>query len=567
GSNTGLNTVQNVRAGGPPFVFTVTNSNGAVAQLKSDEPAATGQSVSKPIEANIYYTQWVSPGGISPYGLAFDPIGNGMTTVTVAGPPGVLTMSTNGVRDVTVTAPGISLTSAVTVGTGLQLSLNATLGASQHGGVTVNIASSAPSLVLVSPNGTTAGSGSIDVTLANGFTSVPFHVQALENVGGTAVVTVSAPGFTTATMTVTVTSAGVEIWNVPASTTSLSADAVFYAQVGVPNVGQTGLNTVQNVRAGSPGFVVTVTNSNAAVAQLKSDEPAATGQSVSKPIEPNIYYTQWVSPGGISPYGLAFDPIGNGMTTVTVAGPPGVLTMSTNGVRNVNVTAPGITLNSGGATIGAGLQTGLYTATLGGSQHGGVTVRIQSSDQTVALVAPTSTTAGTEFIDVFVPNGSTNVNYMIQGVTASVTSVTITASAPGFVSGAATASIVQPALRIEGLSAAIGATAANDDFYIAVGTPNFDQSNLTQVQNVRAGTSLTVTVTNTNQNAAQLVTLAGGAQSRTVNIPANQYFSPTTVATGGVALDPLQAGNTSVSASIPGFITTSAGTVAVTINP
>jgi hypothetical protein len=77
-----------------------------------------------------------------------------------------------------------------------------------------------------------------------------------------------------------------------------------------------------------------------------------------------------------------------------------------------------------------------------------------------------------------------------------------------------------------------------------------------QSQNVRAGGSLTVTVTNSNAVAAQLVTQAGGAQSRTVVIAAGVNTSPTTVAIGGIAFDPLQVGDTTVTASIPGFVTT-----------
>jgi hypothetical protein len=61
------------------------------------------------------------------------------------------------------------------------------------------------------------------------------------------------------------------------------------------------------------------------------------------------------------------------------------------------------------------------------------------------------------------------------------------------------------------------------------------------------------------------VTLAGGAQSRTVVLPAGQYYTPVSVATGGVEFDPLSGGSTTVSASIPGFITTRAGTVTVQV--
>jgi hypothetical protein len=58
-----------------------------VANLKSDEPASVAQTVTKQIQAGIYYTQAIV-GGTS-YGLAFDPLTAGPTVVTVTGPPGV----------------------------------------------------------------------------------------------------------------------------------------------------------------------------------------------------------------------------------------------------------------------------------------------------------------------------------------------------------------------------------------------------------------------------------------------------------------------------------------------
>ena len=131
--------------------------------------------------------------------------------------PGALTMTTTGVRHVTVTTPAISVAETATIGAGLMDSMNATLGASQHGGVDVTITSSAPSVVLVSPNSTTTGTGSTVVHVANNQTSVPFVIHGMENVSATAVITLSAPGFTSTTMSVTVTPSSVEIHNLSSS--------------------------------------------------------------------------------------------------------------------------------------------------------------------------------------------------------------------------------------------------------------------------------------------------------------------------------------------------------------
>jgi hypothetical protein len=315
-------TVQNVRPGGPAFIVTLTNSNQNVGMLRSDEPVASGQTVTKPIRPGIYHTQAATTG--TSFGLAFDALANGTTTVSVTGPAWVLT-TTNSQRQVQVASPGISVVSTTTVGAGLQVSLSGSLGASQHGGVDVTITSSA-SLVLVSPDSTTAGSSSVTVHLNNGVTFIPFYVQGFENTTGTAVVTLSAPGFISDTVSVTVEAPAVEIHGLPSLTTAGSADHTsWYAQVGVPNGSGTGVS-VQNVRAGSPGFIVTLTNDNAAAARLRSDEPAAVGQSVTKPIRPGIYHTQAAVAG--TSFGLAFDPLAAGTTHVSVTGPAGVLTTS-----------------------------------------------------------------------------------------------------------------------------------------------------------------------------------------------------------------------------------------------
>ena len=109
----------------------------------------------------------------------------------------------------------------------------------------------------------------------------------------------------------------------------------WYVQVGLPSGNGSGLIEVQNVRAGSPGFVVTLTNSTAGVAQLGSDEPVVLGQTVTKPIQPGFYYTQAIPFS--TQYGLFFDPLAPGTTTVTATGPLNVITTS-QAIRTVVIT-------------------------------------------------------------------------------------------------------------------------------------------------------------------------------------------------------------------------------------
>ena len=81
----------------------------------------------------------------------------------------------------------------------------------------------------------------------------------------------------------------------------------------------------------------------------------------------------------------------------------------------MTVTQPEITVIPEFQFIGSGLQDP-HIARLGGSVHGGVTVRIASNDPAIALVAANATTPGTAFVDVFVPDGSTDASLYVQGV-------------------------------------------------------------------------------------------------------------------------------------------------------
>ena len=135
--------------------------------------------------------------------MAFDPMGDGATTVK-ASAPGFAAFSTDS-QEVTVTQPAIDVIDAYGIGTrvgaGLQTIYRVTLGgAADHGGVTVHIQSNNPGVALVAPDGTTPGSAAIDVTLPDGQTSYDFYVQGVSGKTGTAVISASqalfAPGAT-----------------------------------------------------------------------------------------------------------------------------------------------------------------------------------------------------------------------------------------------------------------------------------------------------------------------------------------------------------------------------------
>ena len=555
-----LNSFQVARRGGPGLTATVTHTNPTVAQLVTTP--LTAQTVTVAIPPG----QSSSAATVAAGGVAFHAVSPGQTTVSAAIPG--FTTTTAGSVAVTISGPGITTIGLpATVGAGLQtgLSFTARLTAAQHGGVTMHLESSNPAVALLALNTTTPGTAALDVPLANGSTDVSFVIQGMEGapVPSTLSITASAAGFSNGTGSVTVVQPALQIASLGATATTLSADGPFVVQVGLPSSGQAFLNSFQVARRGGPGLTAAVTHTNPAVAQLITT--AATGQTVTVTIPAG----QSSSPATVVAGGVAFHALSSGPTSVAASIPGFIATAAAH--VPVTVSAPAVTMIGFPATVGAGLQTGLsFTARLAASQHGGVTMHLESSNPAVALIAPNTTAAGSASLDVFLANGSTDVTFVIQGMESAPvpSTVIVTASAAGFTNGTGSVTVVRPALQIASLGTSTTAAAADGPFQVQIGIPNSTEAFLNSFQVVRrGGAPLTVTVTHTNPAAAQLRTPALTGQTVTVVIGVGQSSSPATVAAGGVAFDPVAPGQTIVTASIPGFVVTTAGSVTVTITP
>jgi hypothetical protein len=216
--------------------------------------------------------------------------------------------------------------------------------------------------------------------------------------------------------------------------------------------------------------------------------------------------------------------------------------------------------------IGSGLQSSLLRAQLSTGAHGGVTVRIESADTTLAFISEAAQTPGTPFVDVFVPNGSVNANFYVQTIEDTTGTVTITATAPGFTSKVDSINVVTPGIRLFSVAASVDVFAADDPFQIQTGIPNVSGSNLMVFQAARAGgPGLTATVSNSNAAVGELVTTGLSDQVVSVIILPGQNISGGSVALGGVAFNGTAAGTTEITASIPGFVSTSADTQSVNV--
>jgi len=268
------------------------------------------------------------------------------------------------------------------------------------------------------------------------------------------------------------------------------------------------------------------------------------------------------SPSSAATGGVDFDPLASGSATVS-ATIPGFVAIPTASVT-VTISAPALTLNVT-TDVGAGLQES-QSGSLNAGGHGGVTVRLTSSNPSVLLLSPNTTTPGTPFIDIPLANGIQGFSYYTQGVEGTAATASVNATAGGFTDANVSVTTRQPAVDIIFLNATTTTGAADDDFQIRTGWSNGTAMSVEQA--IRAGgTSLAATLTNGNATAGQLVTTAGAGQSRIVQVSAGQARSPSNVASGGVAFDALAVGQTTVTIqTATGYQILPTASVVVTVN-
>ncbi|HKS06387.1 MAG TPA: Ig-like domain-containing protein [Gemmatimonadaceae bacterium] len=541
GSPAGLSELQNVRAGGAGYTIDITSSVPGVVGLVTSSGVSANATVSIPALASS------SPGSVATGGVATTPLTVGTSTISATGAG--LTPTTNASRTMTVTAATMTLSTS-TIGSGLQRGGSGSLSGGDHGGITVRVTSANPSVMLVSPDANTPGSAFVDIAVPNGNTFFSYVVQGVEGQTGNITLTASSPLFTDATSQVTVQQPAIDISGVPASATTLGNDNAFTVRVGIGTAG--GLSELQNIRAGGTTVTATVTSSTVAGQVLNL---IGAGSSATASIAPLNAST----PGSVATGGVAFRPFSAGSTVIS-ATIPGFLS-TTNASRTVNVTSP--TMSMSPTTVGGGLMRG-SSGSLSDGNHGGITVRVTSSNPAIALLAPNTTTAATAFIDIPVPNGQTFYSYTVHGVEGALATVQITAVAPGFTDGTTTATVVAPMLDISGVSTTRNTASTTDAFTVRIGIGN--PSGLSELQNLRFGASqITATVTTTNATVVPLVTLAGNVSSTTVTIAAGNSSSPGSVATGGVAVDGLIPGTATISATIPTYTATTNASRTVTV--
>ena len=435
-------------------------------------------------------------------------IQTGAATLTATA-PGYAT----GEFEVTVTQNILSVPANLNVGLGSTASFPVTIpNAAPAGGLVVDLAGSNPAAVeLITPT----------VTIPQGAFAANGSVRGVAV--GTSTVTASRTGFASASSQVA-TAAALNIIQA-----SAQIRPAFPATITVRLESEG-----SSVAAPAPGLPVTFVAGNPACVATNGPVTIPTGL---------ISADVTVMYGGSATLPC---------TTTLTAQSPGVTPESINVTVNPS---PGIQIFGFPTNVGSGLQDGTFTARLGETQPGAVTMRIQSSNAALLRVGHLVGDAGTEFIDVTLTNGATDVNFYVHGMEGVTGAATITATAPGFTASTpATVNVFAPWMELVSVPDTTTTLSADSPFYVRTGVALPGQSFFWAYQAVRAGgPGLAVNVTHSNGDFADLVTTAGAADSRTVTVAPGTFNSPTTVASGGVAFHPVSAGSTTVSASATGF--------------
>ena len=549
-----LSVIQSVSADGPlPVTFISSDPTTGAFTTSTDTSAS-------PVTILMPPNTFDSPNSVAGGGVAFDPLGAGVTTVSATAPGFATTNTGNSTPNtaVTVNQPAITLDNINglnDVGSSLQDSGIVRLGGADHGGVTVTLTSDNAALRLA-PDATTPGTNTLDVFIPDGQITGTYFVQGASGVTATGVTVTATNGlFSTGTLAVDVVEPTFQTLGLITATNTLATDDPFRVRTYIRNAAGN-LSTIQAVSPEGP-LTVTFTSSDPTVGVFTTlTQTEVNGVTVTMPVN------TFDSPNSVAQSGVAFVPLTGGTTTVSASAPGFANTNTGNSTPNVDVTVsqPAITLDNINALndVGASLQSAA-TIRLGGADHGGVTVNLTSDDPALRL-APDTATPGTGTLDVFIADGQTTGTYYVQGArSVTTTGATVTATNGLFGTGTLTIDVVEPTFQTLGLITATNTLAADDPFRVRTYIRNA-AGNLSVIQGVSPEGPLPVTFTSSDPAVGLFSTSTETeVNSVTINMAVNTFDSPNSLAQGGAAFVPLSGGTTTVSTTAPGFATTNTG--------
>jgi trimeric autotransporter adhesin len=348
----------------------------------------------------------------------FQPIAAGTSNISIGTPAGFSTPSQYQQITATVTTPAITVGNTTT-GVNLESYTYVSLPVAPPTGVTVTVTSSGPAIATISNTGTVVGGTTL--TFTNVTSSGVGYVYIQGQTAGTTTLTVSAPGYTSGSGTVSVLPSGFTLYyDSSFSTTTLSSPTTVTVYTASLNPGALTVNQVNlPLNPGLAPINVPVTSSSTAVGAITTS--------------PVVFHA------GDSNDATTFQPMAAGMSNITLGTPAGYSTPTQSQQITATVTAAP-TIIVGSATTGVNLETYTYVS-LPVTPPTPVTVTVTSSGPAIATISSSGTVVGGTTL-TFTNVTSSGVGYVyIQGQ--STGTATLTVSAPGYTSGSGTIT-VQP---------------------------------------------------------------------------------------------------------------------------
>ncbi|HEB90923.1 MAG TPA: hypothetical protein ENI85_15220 [Deltaproteobacteria bacterium] len=209
---------------------------------------------------------------------------------------------------------------------------------------------------------------------------------------------------------------------------------------------------------------------------------------------------------------------------------PDTLLVRINSLPGLSMFVPG--------EVGAGLQV-MGSGRLGVGNHGGVLVRIESADPTALLISDDPGMAGGRSVDVFVPDGIRDFDFVLQGVPRESGLVEVAVSAPGFVAATREVEISPPAVSFSGLGS-LASAGTSDGFTVFTGVSDASGTGISSFQGASAAALPQTLTLRTDDATVGDVSLGGGTGSAvTLDLAAGDFqtvASFNALATGVVAV-------------------------------
>lgn len=475
----------------------------------------------------------------------YTPAQTGTSNISIAATPTGYTTPFSGVStQFTVVAPNISFygncPSTLGLNTTSQLYYQPNqpcvpnlMAPAPAGGEAMTVSSSNASLVTLTVNPANVGQRSITLNYAAGNTSPSnngFYLAALAG-SGTVTITASAPGFNTATFTVTLTPSGFII-NGGTQTTTFSGPTgvnVYFVSLDPVSLNSTGY---QILRPGAPSVSVSLANDNTSAGTLSSNTVT---------IAPGNFYAS-----------TNYNPVSAGTSNISIATTPTGYTKPFSGTSTqFVVTAPNIGVTP--VTVGNNLMTTTYGQLLQGAPSDNYAVTISVADSTQLLLSATGTDLGTSSLTFNLSQGQTQTpQFWIYGMGAPGTYNVNVSTSGGSGTGAITVDPSGFVFQNQNFTTAL--SAAPTTLYIVPAALDPQYLSLVAVQQLRPGMTNTQVTVNLTDQPSQ-----GSGPSKVGQITVNPVVfngddNPNQQIT---SFQPIGAGQTLLQLTSPGFSSSS----------